>query len=285
MIPSLLLVLLAATANAPACPPARPSPELAAKIQRRLPLGGDETRIIRAQRTEHGCFTRVLLEASKGDRLRHYVAYVSPDERFLVTGLTDLEAERDAESERLEKDLLEVPPVFAYGRNDAPVRIDVFSDFQCPYCGGAAKRLKELVDTTEGVRLVFRHFPLPNHPWALPAARASVCANDVAPGTFWRLHDFYFVNQSSFQEEAVLGSTRDYLKGIDVPLEKYDTCMQGVRAAERVLEDRRLGAWLGVTGTPAIFANGKKIGNPQTVEALRAAIAKATGIELKPVAE
>ena len=284
-----LLALFAAGAAAaeqpPACPPPRPESELLAKIRRRMPSGGDQTRIVRAQRTERGCYTRVLLETTTGDRVRHLVSYISPDDRFLLTEVIDLESGRDPEAASLEKDLIQAPPAATYGPADAAVRIDVFSDFQCPYCGGAAERLKELVDTTEGVRVAFRHYPLPNHRWALVAARASVCADEAAPGTFWSLHDFYFGNQSSIKEEDVLARSREHLKGLGtVPLEKYDACMQASLGEQRVLQDLRLAAWLGITGTPTVYANGKRVGNPQTLDALRKAISSTTGVPLAPAA-
>jgi protein-disulfide isomerase len=38
-------------------------------------------------------------------------------------------------------------------------------------------------------RLVFRHFPLGMHNWALAAAQTTACAQEQGDDYFWRLHD------------------------------------------------------------------------------------------------
>lgn len=48
-----------------------------------------------------------------------------------------------------------------FGPQGAPVTIVEFADYQCPYCGAAAEPVKELLTKyPDGVRLIYRHFPL-----------------------------------------------------------------------------------------------------------------------------
>jgi Protein-disulfide isomerase len=51
--------------------------------------------------------------------------------------------------------------------------------------------MKELMDRIEGLRFVYRHFPLSNvHPHAAKAAEAAEAAS--AQGRFWEMHDLLF---------------------------------------------------------------------------------------------
>jgi thiol-disulfide isomerase/thioredoxin len=76
----------------------------------------------------------------------------------------------------------------------APITIVEFSDFECPYCGAAHPLLKETLREFEGkVRLAFKHYPLPSHPRAVPAALAAEAAR--MQGKFWEMHDLLFANR------------------------------------------------------------------------------------------
>ncbi|HEY6080516.1 MAG TPA: thioredoxin domain-containing protein, partial [Polyangiaceae bacterium] len=60
------------------------------------------------------------------------------------------------------------------GKASAPVVIQVFSDFQCPFCKRVSPTLGELEQEFGGsLRIVWRHLPLPFHPHAQLAAEAA----------------------------------------------------------------------------------------------------------------
>jgi len=57
------------------------------------------------------------------------------------------------------------------GNRDAKVTIIEFSDFECPACGATYPILKAVMEQYgDKVRMVYQHFPLSQHPRALPAA-------------------------------------------------------------------------------------------------------------------
>src|SRR5262249_37573447 len=63
------------------------------------------------------------------------------------------------------------------GPESATVEIIEFSDFQCPFCQRARPTVDQVVKAYgDRVRLVYRHYPLRNHPNARPAAEAAACA-------------------------------------------------------------------------------------------------------------
>ena len=85
------------------------------------------------------------------------------------------------------------------GPDDALVTIVEFSDFECPYCARATGPLEDAMEGFEGdVRLVFKHFPLPGHRNALPAARTAWAAQQQ--GKFWEAHDWLFEQRGSIDE-------------------------------------------------------------------------------------
>jgi cyclophilin family peptidyl-prolyl cis-trans isomerase/protein-disulfide isomerase len=74
---------------------------------------------------------------------------------------------------------------------DAELTIIEYSDFQCPACAGASPAIESIVETTPGVRLIFRHLPLESlHDKAYLAAEAAEAAG--AQGKFWEMHTLLF---------------------------------------------------------------------------------------------
>src|SRR5207249_9420325 len=81
------------------------------------------------------------------------------------------------------------------GPKTAPIEIVEFSDFQCPYCQKANPTVEQVLSTYgDRIHFVYRHFPLPNHPNAQPAAEAAQCAAEQ--DKFWPYHDKLFASPS-----------------------------------------------------------------------------------------
>jgi cyclophilin family peptidyl-prolyl cis-trans isomerase/protein-disulfide isomerase len=74
---------------------------------------------------------------------------------------------------------------------DAELTIVEYSDFQCPACAGASPSIDAIIETTPGVRLVFRNLPLESlHDKAFLAAEAAEAAG--AQGKFWEMYSLLF---------------------------------------------------------------------------------------------
>jgi protein-disulfide isomerase len=139
------------------------------------------------------------------------------------------------------------------GPADAKVTLQVFSDFECPFCVRAAPTLADVEARFRGrVRMVWRNYPLPSHDRARPAARAALAA--FAQGgseQFWKLHDFLFSPQADLSDAGLQQAAQKL--GLDAsgvaratPSTQYDAQIDADMAA---------GDAAGIEGTPAVFIN------------------------------
>jgi protein-disulfide isomerase len=153
------------------------------------------------------------------------------------------------EGERYRADLRGDEPQL--GPADALVTIVEYSDFQCPYCARVAQPLKEAMDDYGAdVRLIFKHYPLPGHNLAPPAAQAAWAAQQQ--GKFWEMHDKLFEHQKSLSD-ADLSRYAGEL-GLDVA--RFDADRKSDAARKAVDSDFNSGGKAGATGTPYFLVNG-----------------------------
>ena len=148
------------------------------------------------------------------------------------------------------------------GRDDAPVVIYEFADFQCPGCGQFASfvtpLIKERLVEPGLVRFVYYDFPLAMHPHAFLAARAARCANEQ--GRFWEYHDLLYARQPTWS--AMRDATDFFVElGAEAGLDTgaFEGCVRSDRFAQEVTESLRLGESLQVRGTPTLIINGKRL--------------------------
>ena len=159
------------------------------------------------------------------------------------------------------------------GNPDAPVTILEFSDFQCPYCARGFTTIEQLLEKyPDDVKFVYLHLPLGNHPWAKPAAIASVCAAQQDDDAFWTLHDNYFRNQRILTPNNVLEKSREFLAGSTIDFDTWATCAgdtesEAYQGASMAVESSMATAnKFGVSGTPGFFVNGHFLNGAQPLE-------------------
>lgn len=153
------------------------------------------------------------------------------------------------------------------GPSSAKVVLIEFSDFQCPFCLRAQPTVEQLLSTYgDRIRFVYRHYPLPNHPNARPAAEASVCAGEQ--GKFWPYHDKLFANPSKLADADLKKGAADL--GLDAS--RFNACVDSHKYKSEVDADIRAGEEAGVNGTPAFFVNGRMISGAQPFEVFKRVI-------------
>ena len=146
--------------------------------------------------------------------------------------------------------------------NKNPVVLRVYSDFQCPYCQKfEAETLPTLLaKLPDDVRIEFHQFPLEQiHPLARPSAEASECA--AQQGKFWEYKDALFADRSWLasnpQEVFVRLAGKVGLNGTT-----FQKCVQARGGKAAVDAGMAEAMRLGVNGTPTVFVNGFRAGNP-----------------------
>ncbi|HEX7239027.1 MAG TPA: thioredoxin domain-containing protein [Longimicrobiaceae bacterium] len=161
------------------------------------------------------------------------------------------------------------------GPANAPLTVVAFSDFQCPFCGVLAKNLAELRRKHPGdVAVVFRHYPLGNHPHAVAAARASDCAAEQ--GRFEAFHDSVFFRQDSignvpWTRFAALAEVPDTAA--------FARCAAAPGPVATVARDTVAARGLEVSGTPTLLLNDMRYVGALPLDSLEAHVrrAKAAG--------
>jgi uncharacterized membrane protein/predicted DsbA family dithiol-disulfide isomerase len=166
------------------------------------------------------------------------------------------------------------------GAENPLVSIVEFSDYECPHCRKAHKKVRMIAaEYPEAVRLYHRHLPLDKschpkmkrefHRYACHFAKAAECAGRQAG--FWEMNDALF-------------SIQDEIKSKDVDVEKlaveigldrsvFKKCMVGNKVVSRIDDDLNSSMEKGLHGTPTFFIEDKEIPiqliKARLVEALR----------------
>lgn len=173
-------------------------------------------------------------------------------------------------TEPVEVDLEDDP---VKGDPDAPITIVEFSDYQCPFCQRfAANTLPQLTEEyidTGIAKLVYKDFPLGNHPAARPAAIAAECAQELSGDeAYYAFHDQLFENQTNLNEQTY----NQIAANLGLDANAFSECLADPVMGEEVDQDFLQGQSIGVRGTPAFFVNGQLLSGAQPFEAFQAVI-------------
>lgn len=146
------------------------------------------------------------------------------------------------------------------GPADAAITIVEFSDLQCPHCKRSQHILdEELPKSGFKVKRVFKHYPLDIHPWAMPAAIASTCVDKLKPSASAKYRDRFFDAQETITLETVRAKAFDFAKADAVPADAFKKCLDSEDGKKAVEAMRAEGDSIGVSGTPALFVNGRRV--------------------------
>jgi protein-disulfide isomerase len=169
------------------------------------------------------------------------------------------------------------------GDANAPVVIQEFSDFQCPFCRRAEPTLQGLEKEFKGsIRIVWRHMPLPFHKYAQLAAEASeeVLAQK-GHAAFWTYHDMLYEAQSEPDglERVNLDNLADKL-GLDMA--RFKAALDQHIHQAKVQEDTDAANTIGINGTPAFVINDYYLSGAQPAPAFKKLIKRALSDKKKP---
>lgn len=155
------------------------------------------------------------------------------------------------------------------GPENAPVLIVGFDDLECPYCAKMhAQLFPALTERYKNeVRIVYKDFPLSQHPWAMHAAVDVECMAAQSPTGYWNLVDYIHAHAAEMggaeRSVAKANETIDSLTKAEGVRQKVNESTLAACIAKQdntaVQASMKLGDDLGVDSTPALFVNGERI--------------------------
>jgi protein-disulfide isomerase len=147
------------------------------------------------------------------------------------------------------------------GNANAPVEIVEFSDLQCPHCKRAMPIVEKLISESPDARLVFEQFPLPMHNWAERAAGYADCIGRKSADQFWKFTKEVFDQQEQITAENAQQKLSAIATDAGADAAATATCADSPETKARIIQQYQLGADVGVTGTPTLYINGRRIDN------------------------
>jgi protein-disulfide isomerase len=152
----------------------------------------------------------------------------------------------------------DVDPHVAFGSKNAPIIMEVFSDFQCPACKTLfATTNRQVMDnyvTTGKVYLIHRDFPLPMHAHSQVAAQYSRAAAQI--GKFEPVEQALFDNQEKWEQNGdVDGSVAAVLSPAEMI--KVRALVKGGTLNALIQKDLALGRLYNVNQTPTTVFHSK----------------------------
>ena len=165
----------------------------------------------------------------------------------------------------------------AIGPANAPVTLEVWSDYQCPFCQRFAttweQALSDKYAAPGRLRIVYRDYAFIGSE-SVSAAIAARAADQQ--GKYWQYHDYLFANQNGenkgwFSDSRLQGIAQAV--GLDIAT--FNAARSDADTRQAVVAETAQGRALGITGTPTLAINGQLRTDLTTYDKLEAAVEEA----------
>ncbi len=163
------------------------------------------------------------------------------------------------------------------GPKNAPVQMDIYTDFQCPFCGRFERetlpKLEQNYVKSGKLRITVHLFSFLGDE-SIWATEAAYCANDQ--GKFWPYHDKLFNSQAGENQGAFsVPHLKAFAKELGLNTKTFNDCLDSHRYKQAVLDARDKASQRGVRSTPTIYINDKQILGAQPYQVFAQAIDEA----------
>lgn len=157
------------------------------------------------------------------------------------------------------------------GEQKAKLTLVEYSDFQCPACAYFHPIIEKLAeDYKDNLKIVYRHFPLPQHKNAVLAASAAEAGGKQEK--FWEMAAAIFESQNEWSEtsQSEAGNIFKESAGrLNLNIEQWEKDIESEDIKKSIDDDYKNGVKFGINATPTFFLNGKKLQNPRNYEEFR----------------
>jgi protein-disulfide isomerase len=174
------------------------------------------------------------------------------------------------------------------GPATAPVLIVGFDDLECPFCARLNETIFPAITNRYGdkVHIVYKDFPLDQHPWAMHAAVDVNCLAAQSPAGYWNLVDYIHAHSSDIgaqpappmvtlpakpgaaddsksktlerADQQLDTLTREQGKFQKVEAPRLDACI-AKQDTTAIQAEQKAAAAFDIESTPTLFINGDKI--------------------------
>ncbi len=225
-------------------------------------------------------YDAVTVNIDGGEGKQKDYKFLLSKDRNTMLRVTKFDLTKDPYAEVMSK--IDVKGRPSRGAKDAKVMVVNFDDFECPFCSRMHQTLFPEIFKEYGDRVTFiyKDYPLAEiHPWAIHAAVDANCLAAQNTDAFWDFADYIHANKGEVDKEK---STATRLEAIDrmtmlqgqkhnIDAVKLQSCVkaqndEAVRASMKEADD------IGVSATPTLFINGRKIDGAVPVSEIRAAL-------------
>jgi len=224
---------------------------------------------------------KVTIDSGDG-KIQDYTFLVNKDRSKMVR-LIKFDLNKDPYAELMSKIDVSGRPV--RGAKSAKVTVVNFDDFQCPFCSRMHSAMfpEILKEYGDRVGFIYLDYPLIEiHPWSMHAAVNANCLAAQSGDAYWDFADFIHANQGEVNVEksrdarfAVL-DRETLLQGQKHNLDgaKLAACIKA-QNEDAVRASIKQGDAIGVSATPALFVNGRKIDGVVPLNEIRATLDQA----------
>jgi protein-disulfide isomerase len=164
------------------------------------------------------------------------------------------------------------------GNPKAKVQIIELSDFECPTCAKAHKKVEPIIsknlDKVDYYRLdlpLFEH-----HEWALAAALGARALSKVAPSKYWAYGNFVFENQETIGKQQFDKVLQNFFEDNDVNWKAVEKIYRSPVEKKALIDQVSRAFDNGILSTPTYIINGQILGfGPEgtfTIEAIKKAM-------------
>jgi protein-disulfide isomerase len=161
------------------------------------------------------------------------------------------------------------------GPAKAKIVVQMFGDFECPFCKRATNIMRELEAAYPGqVRIVWRNLPLPFHKGAQLAAEAAMEAfKQKGDEGFWKMHDLLYAHQGKLSRTDLDG----YAAELGLDMTRFAAALDTGAHRAAVEADVYLAGSAKINGTPGFVVNGYLVSGAQPLPRFKKVIRMSLG--------
>ncbi|HEV7569925.1 MAG TPA: thioredoxin domain-containing protein [Thermoanaerobaculia bacterium] len=164
------------------------------------------------------------------------------------------------------------------GNPKSKIQIIELSDFECPTCAKAHKKVEPIIaknlDKVDYYRLdlpLFEH-----HEWALAAALGARAISKVAPSKYWSYVNFVYENQETIGKQPFDKFFQNYIEDHDINWKAIEKIYRSPVEKKALIDQVSRAFDNGVLSTPTYIINGQVLGfGPEgqfTIDAIKNAL-------------